>query len=93
VEFLILGSAAVSLHGFPRMTTDIDILLKNSPDNLDRFVTAMGGWGEGFGADLIEVLVRLPVQQSKNVQRKIFLDTHGRRVAPCEEGASCERGY
>lgn len=52
VEFLILGGAAVSLHGFPRMTTDIDILLKNSPENIDRFVAAVGGWGEGFGADL-----------------------------------------
>ena len=54
VEFLILGGAAVSLHGFPRMTTDIDILLKNSPENIHQFVTAMGGWGEGFGADLTQ---------------------------------------
>jgi predicted nucleotidyltransferase len=52
VEFLILGGAAVSLHGFPRMTNDIDILLKNSPENIDRFIKAVSGWGEGLGADL-----------------------------------------
>jgi predicted nucleotidyltransferase len=52
VEFLILGWAAVSLHGFPRMTNDIDILLKNSSENITRFITAIRGWGEGFGADL-----------------------------------------
>jgi hypothetical protein len=52
VEFLILGGAAVSLHGFPRMTTDIDILLRNTPENIGRFLSAIGKWGEGFGADL-----------------------------------------
>jgi predicted nucleotidyltransferase len=52
VEYLILGGAAVSLHGFPRMTNDIDILLKNSPENIEYFITAIAGWGEGFGADL-----------------------------------------
>jgi hypothetical protein len=52
VEFLILGGAAVSLHGFPRMTNDIDILLKNSSENITRFITAISDWGEGFGADL-----------------------------------------
>jgi predicted nucleotidyltransferase len=55
VEFLILGGAAVSLHGFPRMTNDIDILLKNSSENIARFVTAISGWGEGLGADLTQV--------------------------------------
>jgi predicted nucleotidyltransferase len=52
VEFLVLGGAAVSLHGFPRMTTDIDILLRNSPENLARFANAMRDWGDGLGADL-----------------------------------------
>jgi hypothetical protein len=33
VDFLVLGGAAVSLHGFARMTNDIDIILQNSPEN------------------------------------------------------------
>jgi predicted nucleotidyltransferase len=54
VDFLILGGAAVSLHGFPRMTTDIDILLKNTPENIARFSSAMRGWGSGLGAGLTQ---------------------------------------
>ena len=52
VDFLVLGGAAVSLHGFPRMTTDIDILLRNTPENIARFASAMRGWGAGLGADI-----------------------------------------
>ena len=52
VEFLVLGGAAVSLHGFPRMTNDIDIILQNSPENIGRFVFVASHWGEGYGAGL-----------------------------------------
>jgi hypothetical protein len=52
VKFLVLGGAAVSLHGFPRMTTDIDILLENSPENIERFVLVAGQWGDGCGSGL-----------------------------------------
>ncbi len=38
VDYLVLGGSAVCLHGFARMTTDIPILLKNTPDNVGRFV-------------------------------------------------------
>ena len=52
VEFLVLGGSAVCLHGFPRMTEDIDILLKNSPDNIGRFIAVAGRWGSGCASDL-----------------------------------------
>jgi hypothetical protein len=52
VEFLVLGEAAVSLHGYSRMTTDIDIILQNSPGNIGRFVSAISQWGEGCGSTL-----------------------------------------
>ena len=54
VEFLILGGAAVCLHGFARMTNNIDILLKNTPENLARFAAAMNDWGDGLGIGLTE---------------------------------------
>jgi len=44
VEFLILEGAAVSLRGFPRMTTDIHILLKNSPEKICRIVSVAAQW-------------------------------------------------
>ncbi len=52
VEFLVLGGAAVCLSGFTRMTEDIDILIKNTTENVDRFVVVAAKWGEGYGADL-----------------------------------------
>jgi hypothetical protein len=52
VDFLVLGGAAVSLHGYSRMTNDIDILLQNSPENIGRFVSVAREWGDGYGAGL-----------------------------------------
>ena len=52
VKFLVLGGAAVSLHGYTRMTTDIDILLENSPANIERFVSVVSQWGDGCGSNL-----------------------------------------
>jgi hypothetical protein len=52
IELLVWGGAAVSLHGFTRMTEDIDILLRNSHENIESFVMVMGKWGQGCGSDL-----------------------------------------
>jgi hypothetical protein len=52
VEYLILGGAAVCLHGFTRMTNDVDILLNNTPENLAGFAATMADWNEGLGGDL-----------------------------------------
>ncbi len=37
VRYLICGGLAVNLHGVPRMTADIDIILDLSEQNIDRF--------------------------------------------------------
>jgi len=52
VDFLVLGGSAVCLHGYPRMTTDIDILLENSRENIARFLAVAAKWGEGCAAGL-----------------------------------------
>lgn len=41
VRYLIVGGAAVILHGVPRMTGDLDIVLDLSPENVDAFLSAM----------------------------------------------------
>jgi len=40
-----VGGTAVNLHGIPRMTYDIDLLLDLDDENLRRFVRLVGGWG------------------------------------------------
>ena len=52
VDYLILGGGAVCLHGFPRMTYDIDILLRNETGNVARFVNVASQWGDGHAAGL-----------------------------------------
>jgi hypothetical protein len=52
VEFLLLGGAAVCLHGYSRMTTDIDIILQNSRENIGRFLSAVSHWGDGCAVGL-----------------------------------------
>ncbi len=44
-EFLIVGAYAVSLHGHPRTTGDMDVLVRPSRDNADRVHRALVAFG------------------------------------------------
>lgn len=52
VRFLLVGGLAVTLHGYSRLTEDVDILLESSPDNLGKFLATMATYGEGFASEL-----------------------------------------
>ena len=41
----MVGGIAVNLHGIPRMTYDIDLLLDMEDENLNRFLRLMKEWG------------------------------------------------
>lgn len=41
VEYVVIGGAAMALHGFPRMTKDIDLLLPVDPENNKRLLRAL----------------------------------------------------
>jgi predicted nucleotidyltransferase len=47
VEFLIVGALAVSWHGFPRYSGDIDFFVKPSPENARRIISALEQFGFG----------------------------------------------
>ena len=38
IDYVLVGGLAVALHGYQRMTMDVDIVLAMSPDNLGRFI-------------------------------------------------------
>ncbi len=38
VDFVLVGGLAVALHGYQRVTLDIDVVLAMTPDNLRRFI-------------------------------------------------------
>jgi predicted nucleotidyltransferase len=41
VRFMIIGGYAVTAHGHPRYTGDIDFFVEKSPDNAERIVAAI----------------------------------------------------
>lgn len=45
VRYLLVGGLAMNLHGVPRMTMDVDLVLVMDEDNLDRFIACAGELG------------------------------------------------
>jgi hypothetical protein len=53
VEYVLVGGYALALHGAPRYTGDLDILVRPTPENADRLLTAVGVFG--FPTDALSV--------------------------------------
>ena len=45
VEYLLVGAVALAYHGVPRYTGDLDILVRNSPENARRLEAVLAGFG------------------------------------------------
>jgi len=45
VKFLVVGGHAVSFHGFPRFTKDLDLWIERSPENAARITAALAEFG------------------------------------------------
>lgn len=50
-KYLVIGGIACVLHGYVRATTDIDILIEQTPDNARRVLEALGTIGWGFARE------------------------------------------
>lgn len=49
-EFLVVGAHAMALHGVPRATGDLGVLVKPTPRNARRVIQALTAFGAPFGA-------------------------------------------
>jgi hypothetical protein len=45
VEYLVVGAVALAHHGLPRYTGDLDVLVRNSPENAKRLESALAEFG------------------------------------------------
>ena len=45
VAFLIVGAHALAVHGVPRATGDLDLLVRPDPPNAERVITALRSFG------------------------------------------------
>jgi hypothetical protein len=52
VDFAVVGGVAVSMNGFVRATEDVDIIVGSSPENLQKMLDCLKGWGEGWAREL-----------------------------------------
>jgi hypothetical protein len=63
VEYVLIGGFAVVLHGFPRLTQDIDVFIRPTEDNVKRLQTALKNVFDDDSIDEItyDELARYPV--------------------------------
>ncbi len=45
IKYIVVGGIAVNLHGIPRMTYDVDLLVDFEDSNLKKFLALFKGWG------------------------------------------------
>ena len=54
VDFAVVGGVAVSLNGFVRATDDLDVIVRQSPENIRKLLGCLSQWGEGWARELKE---------------------------------------
>lgn len=52
VDFAVAGGLAVIFNGYARFTLDADIIVDDNPQNLERMLEVLRGWGEGWAREL-----------------------------------------
>jgi hypothetical protein len=96
VDFAVVGGVAVSLNGFVRATDDLDIIVRETPENVGRMLACLAGWGEGWARELkaeefapqegsIRVMEDFDLDIFTRMQGKA-LDDFRPRHRPCQPG-------
>lgn len=44
-DYVLVGGLAMALHGYPRVTMDVDVVLAMTPENLERLIAGARGAG------------------------------------------------
>lgn len=82
VDYLVVGGVAVSLHGYPRTTDDLDLVLRLTPEHILAALDALAGLGyrSGIHVDprgLADPEVRRGWIEEKNMKVfSMFSDRH-----------------
>jgi predicted nucleotidyltransferase len=88
VRFMVIGGHAVSYHGYPRFTKDLDIWIERCPLNAEKVVSALKAFGldfEGLSKEMFTDESRM-TQMGREPNRVDILHTiKGVRFAECYE--------
>ena len=74
VEYALLGGTAMALHGFPRMTKDIDLILPRDPRNNARLLKALAELREPLALDHIPEKKTLDGGLSTSAEGELGID-------------------
>jgi hypothetical protein len=69
VDYVIVGSEAVAVHGAPRYSQDFDTLIRATIENAKRLLAALGEFGFGTPARAIDVEAWLSKGQTLELGR------------------------
>lgn len=85
VQFVVVGGMAVTLHGYVRLTEDVNLLIARTPENIARLLGTLADYGEGFARELSaddfadeEGAIRI-VEETEQSQLDIFTRMTGQR--------------
>jgi len=86
VRYLLIGGYAVSYHGYPRSTADMDIWIATDFDNCAKLISAV----KEFGFDVPELTIELLSEQKKilrmglpPIRIEVLADIDGVDFDPC----------
>ena len=74
VRYVLVGGGAVLLHGHPRTTGDLDIVVEASEENARRLLQALATWGEGAGTELTVEDLAYPQMGCLRIVEEFALD-------------------
>ncbi len=79
IRYAVAGGVALVLHGVVRFTADLDLIVDLEPDNLERFVQAMGELGyvprnPVKAVDLLDPAARIQWKRDKGMEVFSFVD-------------------
>lgn len=52
IDFITVGGMACAMNGYLRATEDVDLIVKNTPENIQKLIQFLSCYGQGFGAEL-----------------------------------------
>ena len=89
VEYLVVGAVALAYHGFPRYTGDLDVLIRNSPDNAKRLEAALAEFGmAGLGLKATDFVDSYRVVQLGVAPNRIDLLTSSQDSRSMKRGST-----
>ncbi len=83
VRYVIIGAAALPVHGYSRATQDIDIFIERNEDNIEHTIAAL----KSFGYDVSDISVK-DLLSKKVLIRQYLVETD---IHPFVKGITFER--